>query len=173
RRWVGPARRRVHSFSTALTFARDTPLDREAFLKPIDYLKRELRAPLVKLDSVRIVQRHGNALLLARWFAEADGQLVKTKSGDFFGCPPSLAAEKAVDSPVALFARWLDEPSTEQILRPSIAALTVGTILEFRRDLLEVARDAFLDAATAFEKSWTTLQEQARDVAPEAVASLE
>lgn len=173
RQRVGRAGRRGQSFSTSLTFARDTPLDREAFLKPIDYLKRELRAPLVKLDSVRIVQRHVNALLLARWFAEADGQLVKTKSGDFFGCPPILAAEKAVDSPVALFARWLDEPSTEQILRPSIAALTVGTILEFRRDLLEVARDAFLDAATAFEKSWTTLQEQARDVAPEAVASLE
>src|SRR5690606_20936954 len=99
RQRVGRAGRRGQSFSTSLTFARDTPLDREAFLKPIDYLKRELRAPLVKLDSVRIVQRHVNALLLARWFAEADGQLVKTKSGDFFGCPPILAAEKAVDSP--------------------------------------------------------------------------
>lgn len=74
---------------------------------------------------------------------------------------------------MALFARWLDEPSTEQILRPSTTALTVGTILEFRRDLLEVARDAFLDAAATFAKSWTTLQEQAREVSPEAVASLE
>lgn len=173
RQRVGRAGRRGQSFSTSLTFARNTPLDREAFLKPIEYLKRELRAPLVKLDSVRIVQRHVNALLLARWFAEADGQLVKTKSGDFFGCPATLAGETVADAPVVLFARWLSDPSTEQSLRAPIAALTAGTILERRRDLLEVARTAFSEAGAAFSKSWTSLRDQARDVSPEAVASIE
>lgn len=173
RQRVGRAGRRGQSFSTSLTLARNTPLDREAFRRPVDYLKRELRAPLVKLDSNRIVQRHVNALLLARWFAEADGQLAKTKTGDFFGCPGDLSGAASADAPVTLFGRWLADPTTEQQARVSIDALVSGTILERRRDLLEVTRTAFVEAHDAFSKSWASVRDQARDVSPEAVSSLE
>jgi len=173
RQRVGRAGRRGQSFSTSLTLARNTPLDREAFRRPVDYLKRELRAPLVKLDSNRIVQRHVNAHLLARWFAEADGQLTKTKSGDFFGCPGDLINPASTEAPVILFARWLSDPTTELKTSPSIAALVAGTILERRRDLLEVARNAFVESHDAFSKTWAALRDQARDVPPEAIASLE
>ena len=64
RQRVGRAGRRGQGFSSSLTFARDTPLDREAFRQPSDYLRRGLRAPRVKLDSEPIVQRHVNARLL-------------------------------------------------------------------------------------------------------------
>lgn len=173
RQRVGRAGRRGQSFSTSLTLARNTPLDREAFRKPIDYLKRELRAPLVKLDSTRIVQRHVNALLLAKWFAEADGQLTKTKSGDFFGCPGDLTSAASASSPAVLFTRWLADPTTERQVQTAVGALVSGTILERRRDLLEVTRAAFTEASEAFARSWASLRDQARDVSPEAISSLE
>jgi DEAD/DEAH box helicase domain-containing protein len=173
RQRVGRAGRRGQSFSTSLTLARNTPLDREAFRRPVEYLKRELRAPLVKLDSNRIVQRHVNALLLARWFAEANGQLTKTKSGDFFGCPGDLSSPASAEAPVILFARWLADPTTELQTRTPIGGLVSGTILERRGDLLEVARIAFAEAHDAYSKTWAALRDQARDVSPEAVSSLE
>lgn len=173
RQRVGRAGRRGQSFSTSLTLARDTPLDREAFRKPADYLKRELRAPLVKLDSSRIVQRHVNALLLARWFREADGQLIKTKTGDFFGCPGDITSGQVTDAPAALIGQWLADPSTAQRLSESVEKLVFGTILQRRRDLLDVARAAFSEAYQSFAKSWAALREQAADAAPEAVASIE
>lgn len=82
-------------FASSLTFARDTPLDREAFLSPIIYPLRQLRSPVVRLDSRRIVQRHANAMLLAHWFREEAGELERVKAGDFFGFPQGLTLPPA------------------------------------------------------------------------------
>ena len=50
RQRVGRAGRRGQGFSMAMTLAKDTPLERETFRFPVRYLRRELRAPQVKLD---------------------------------------------------------------------------------------------------------------------------
>ncbi len=111
RQRVGRAGRRGQSFSSSLTYARDTPLDREAFRQPVRYLGMSLRSPQVKLDSERIVQRHCNALLLAEWIKQAAGQLTRMKAGDFYGFPQLLTSEPIEGSPINQFCAWLLEPT--------------------------------------------------------------
>lgn len=161
RQRVGRAGRRRQGFAASLTYTRDTPLDREAFRAPDVYLNRDTRAPRVKLDSRRIVQRHVNALLLARWFAGAGGEVMKTRVGDFFGLPADLDATVLLDSPVATCRAWLTAPSTAQTMKSDVDRLVAGTVLAGDTQLL-VGTDAALAAAfEALKAEWSAMQEQA------------
>jgi ATP-dependent helicase YprA (DUF1998 family) len=173
RQRVGRAGRRGQGFSSSLTFARDTPLDREAFRDPVAYLKRGLRSPQVKLDSARIVQRHVNAMLLARWFRDADGQLAKARSGDFFGFPQGLGLDPDPEPPVAEFRAWLLDPSTGVATKEKVAELVRGTALEGVPGLLTTAADMFGAATEDFGRQWRALREQAHSVAKEARTGIE
>jgi ATP-dependent helicase YprA (DUF1998 family) len=173
RQRVGRAGRRGQSFASSLTYARDTPLDREAFGDPVGYLARALRPPQVKLDSERIVQRHVNALLLSRWFREANAQLAKTKCGDFFGYTPEATQVPVSGAPAEQFGLWLEAPTTEAAVAANIKALVVGTALEGRPGHLAAARSAFAEAAEAFGRAWRALDEQARTLEDTARRSLE
>jgi len=173
RQRVGRAGRRGQSFASSLTFARDTPLDREAFRDPVRYLVRNLRAPRVTLDSRRIVQRHVNALLLARWFREARGELTRVKAGAFFGFPLSLAEEPQAEPPVARLVAWLRDPSTVASTAPPLSWLVLGTALAGDPGLAAAAAEAFERAAAAFGSQWRALREQADLVAAEARAGIE
>lgn len=167
RQRVGRAGRRRQGFAASLTYTRDTALDREAFRAPDAYLARVTRAPQVRLDSRRIVQRHVNALLLARWFATGGGEALKTRVGDFFGCPPVLGAPLAADPPVASCLAWLSAPSTHDALRGDVETLVRGTVLAGDRTLF-AATTAALDAARqAVLADWHALQQQAEGAPPE------
>jgi len=168
RQRVGRAGRRRQGFASSLTLARDTPLDRETFRSPVDYLKRDLRAPQVKLDASRIVQRHVNALLLAQWFAEAKGELLKIKAGTFFGFPDNLKEAVHENSPVADFCGWLEEPSVRSRLAPSLRSLTQGTALEGEELLCDATAELFRDARTGFERQWCALRSESVEVTSEA-----
>lgn len=161
RQRVGRAGRRRQGFASSLTYTRDTPLDREAFRDPQAYLARQTRAPRVKLDSRRIVGRHVNALLLARWFADAGGEAMKTRVGDFFGLPAEIGAARAKDAPVAICRAWLDAPSTHEAMREAVAALVRGTVLAGDRTLFSAARDALTAAQSAVTIEWEAIQQQA------------
>ena len=173
RQRVGRAGRRGQGFSSSLTFARDTPLERETFRDPVEYLLRKLRAPKVKLDSARIVQRHVNALLLARWFREADGQLTKARAGDFFGFPQGLGLEQEANPPALQFAAWLRQPSTAKSTTEALGRLVQGTALDGVPALAEETANLFEHARLDFERQWSALRDQARDLAPEARTSIE
>lgn len=172
RQRVGRAGRRRQGFAASLTYTRDTALDREAFRDPVSYLGRQTRAPRVKLDSRRIVQRHVNALLLARWFASAGGEALKTEVGAFFGLPAALGAAQVEDAPVALCVDWLAAPSTEEQLTGQVTALVAGTVLAGDRSLFSAAREAVLAARGAVLAEWTAIQQQADGLTKEAQASL-
>lgn len=173
RQRVGRAGRRGQGFASSLTFARNTPLEREAFRDPVAYLGRELRAPKVKLDSARIVQRHVNALLLARWFAEAAGELTKARAGDFFGFPQGLGIEPEGNSPVVQFCAWLELPSTLQAMSGALSRLVRGTALEGSSNIqMETAR-MFEAGCADFGRQWQALRDQARDVSDVARKSIE
>lgn len=176
RQRVGRAGRRGQNFSTSLTFARDMPLDREAFRSPSHYLQTEMRAPVVKLDSVRIVQRHVNALLLACWYAEVEGQLTRTKTGDFFGCPSEPTLPRVELSPLNEFVRWLGDPSVQTKLKERVTKLVQGTVLEGNTTLFKTAIEGFEGGAADFITSWDALRSQmadlGRDIAPEVAGSL-
>lgn len=173
RQRVGRAGRRGQSFSSSLTFARSTPLDREAFRNPVGYLNGVLRSPQVKIDSRRIVQRHVNALLLAQWFKQAEGQLARIKAGDFLGFPIDLKAEPEETSPVARFRAWLREPSTAVAMGGPLAVLTRGTALEGSVSLLGTADIMFGDVVQSFGRGWAALRDQAKFIASEAKTSIE
>lgn len=173
RQRVGRAGRRGQAFSTSLTFARDVPLDREAFREPAAYLQKQMRAPMVKLDSVRIVQRHVNAMLLAKWFAVFDGQLIKAKVGDFYGCPPEKGATKNPNAPAQEFVSWLKDPSTRSACDDAVKRLVKGTVLQGRSDLFDITANGFSDAFRAFLTTWEYLRAQRLDATPEAQVSID
>lgn len=173
RQRVGRAGRRGQSFASSLTFARNTPLDREAFLDPVRYLQTGLRSPRVKLDSKRIVQRHANALLLAQWFREAAGELNRVKAGDFFGFPQSLTFDLPEEPPIAQFLAWLEQPSTAAHVRSQVDALTSGTALDAADNILFIAHEMFSSAEQSFGAQWRSLREQSKTLTAEARAGLE
>ncbi len=173
RQRVGRAGRRGQGFASSLTFARNTPLDREAFLDPVAYLGTKLRSPKVQLESRRIVQRHVNALLLARWFREASGELTRVKAGDFLGFSQGLTLDPPMDPPIAQFLTWLAQPSTDSSTTSGIRALTRGTALESNASVLPTAAQMFHSAAVSFGEQWRALREQARTLAPDARTGVE
>ena len=172
RQRVGRAGRRRQGFAASLTYTRDTPLDREAFRDPEVYLARKTRAPQVKLDSRRIVQRHVNALLLARWFASEGGEALKTKTGDFFGCPSAIGAERAEQAPVETCIAWLGAPSTFATWGNEVARLVRGTVLEGDHTVFDAAKAALSEARNVVVTEWQALQQQAQDLAPDAHAGM-
>ena len=173
RQRVGRAGRRGQGFAASLTYTRDTPLDRETFRDPQTYLQRLIRAPRVKLDSRRIVQRHVNALLLARWFAGEGGEAMKTEAGMFFGAPDEVGAEPIAASPAATCLAWLDAPSTITAMAGEIAALTAGTVLAGDRTVHAEAAAALAQAQAAFLREWQALQDQATQVDKAAAAGIQ
>jgi ATP-dependent helicase YprA (DUF1998 family) len=173
RQRVGRAGRRGQGFASSLTFARDTPLDRETFRDPPTYLRREISAPRVKLDSSRIVQRHVNALLLARWFAEAQGELTRARAGTFFGFPKGLGLEPDENPPVSQFIAWLAQPSTAQSVGSAITRLVRGTALEGVTGLLGRTSWMFGQSAEEFGRQWRALRVQASAVAADARRGIE
>lgn len=173
RQRVGRAGRRRQGYAFSLTIARDTPLDRETLRDPLQYLIKKLRAPMVTLDSRPIVQRHANALLLARWLLKDGGQLHRIEAGTFFGYGKDLKREyESEKSPCAQYTYWLRLPSTKSEVGESLKQLTQGTILENDMQILETAALAFDDAAERFGQVWTRLHEQHETVAVEAQSSI-
>jgi ATP-dependent helicase YprA (DUF1998 family) len=173
RQRVGRAGRRRQGYASSLTYTRSTPLDREAFREPLVYLARQTRVPQVRLDSRRIVQRHVNALLLARWFAGAGGEAMKTRVGDFFGCPPALGAQADPNAPIDACLAWLDKPSTQDALCSELAALTRGTALAGNRKMFEATTGALTAARDAVVREWEALQQQAEGAPPEGRKSVQ
>lgn len=173
RQRVGRAGRRGQSFSSSLTFARDTPLDREAFMDPAGYLRSSMRAPQVKLDSQRIVQRHANALLLGEWFRQSHGELMRVRSGQFFGCPEGLTLAAEENPPVDQFGVWLNDPTTAAAIAGRLKALTEGTALRNVDLVLQSCAARFDETWKAFHDQWKNLRDQAAGLTPEAKGSVE
>lgn len=162
RQRVGRAGRRGQPLSLAFTFAKDRPLDREAFRDPSVYLKRTVAAPRVALDSRPIVQRHVNSYLLAQFLTMHSGNALRMHAGDFFGCPEApLAKRQPADSnPVMLFDEWLSRATTAEDHQAAIGRLVRGSVVAGRTDLAEESRAALKSAMTGFMDEWKALQDQ-------------
>ncbi|PAQ12106.1 DEAD/DEAH box helicase [Mesorhizobium temperatum] len=162
RQRVGRAGRRGQPLSLAFTFAKDRPLDREAFRAPASFLKRTIAAPRVALDSRPIVLRHVGAFLLGRFLSLHSGNAMSMKAGDFFGCPESPRSSRPVkaERPVALFFNWLALATTADDSEAALHRLVRGTVLDGRRDLAALTADAMADVEVDFVREWQALQEQ-------------
>ncbi len=161
RQRVGRAGRRRQATALAFTFCRDTPIEREAFRRPDLFLRRAVAAPRVSLDSAPLVQRHVNALLLAAFVRELNGDTTSTKAGAFYGCPSDILAESTSNPPSKAFCAWLAKPSVRSMMGKAIDELIGGSILEGNDSLYENVADAVEKAQSAFRAEWEGLQSQA------------
>lgn len=162
RQRVGRAGRRGQPLSLAFTFAKDRPLDREAFRDPATYLKRAIAAPRVALDSRPIVLRHVGAFLLGRFLEVHSGNAMKMIAGDFFGCPEAPRAARIVraERPVALFLDWLGLATTANDNEAALHRLVRDTVLDGRWDLADLTAEAMVAIESEFVDEWRALQEQ-------------
>lgn len=167
RQRVGRAGRRGQPLSLAFTFAKDRPLDREAFRDPAGFLQRSIAAPRVALDSRPIVQRHVNAFFLSRFLAIHSGNALSMKVGDFFGCPETPRSPRVPknDRPVSLFIDWLSRATTAIEHQDTIHRLARGSVLAARTDLASLCADALLSVENDFFREWEALQMQVPDAA--------
>jgi ATP-dependent helicase YprA (DUF1998 family) len=150
---AGRAGRRAEGTSLVLTFARPRPFDQAAFEEPDRPFNDRIVPPRVQLDSRRIVQRHGNALLLAHFFrhyhaqADAKDPMASLRSvGEFcdkalsavLGGSPELAKLVRDTSVIATeatlseaFVAWLDLPvEARGEASSALEQLIAGTVLE-------------------------------------------
>lgn len=93
---AGRAGRRADGSSIVVTFARNTPYEREVIQRFGDYLGRSLRNPTVSLGRERVIRRHFHAYLLGLFFrsitpdeAKAGAMTVYGRMGEFCGLPRS------------------------------------------------------------------------------------
>lgn len=159
RQRVGRAGRRNQAMSMAFTFCKDRPLDRMAFLEPIRFLARTMRAPRVALDSTIIVQRHVNALLFSAYVHGQQTNALKTQAGPFFGCPSGAGAIEDIDNNgAALFSAFVRLPSTRAALAAQVAALTRGSALDRDAGVFDAAAKGMDGVREAFAAEWRALQ---------------
>lgn len=173
RQRVGRAGRRRQATALAFTYCKDTPIEWEAFRNPVRFLSRTVAAPRVSLDSSPLVQRHVNALLLAAFVREQNGDTTTTKAGAFYGFPADLRTERLPDPPSVAFLQWLARPSTQEMMAKSIRELLRGSVLENDTSYFEEVAAAVEEAESEFRAEWDGLQSQAtgldRDVAKKAI----
>lgn len=77
---AGRAGRRHESRSLAFTICKANPHDQEAFENPAWPFEARIPAPTVALNSTRLVQRHVNSFLLARYLTEIVGTTSREKT---------------------------------------------------------------------------------------------
>lgn len=89
---AGRAGRRADGSSIVVTFARNTPYEREVIQRFGDYLGKSLRNPTVSLERERIARRHFHAYLLGLFFrsitpdgAKSGAMTVYGRMGEFCG----------------------------------------------------------------------------------------
>lgn len=173
RQRVGRAGRRRQATALAFTYCKDTPIEWEAFRTPVRFLSRAVAAPRVSLDSGPLVQRHVNALLLAAFVREQNGDTTTTKAGAFYGFPADLRTERLPEPPSVGFRVWLAKPSTHEAMAKTIRELVRGSVLENDTGLFESVAAAVETAETEFRAEWDGLQSQAagldRDAAKKAI----
>lgn len=67
RQRAGRAGRRSDGSAVVVTYSRDSDYDRQVFLRFGDFLKRELKKPMVFLDRPRVIRRHLHAVLVSEF----------------------------------------------------------------------------------------------------------
>ena len=133
---TGRAGRRGERQAIAFTMCRANPHELSVFENPLWPFIATISAPTIRLDSVSIVQRHVNALLLQRFIqiARRAKQVPdKLKTGHFFGVIKEADGVYRVadsDSLVDRFIGWLSNSDVNELVGDSYRQLVIGSILQ-------------------------------------------
>ncbi|MBI2374949.1 MAG: DEAD/DEAH box helicase [Deltaproteobacteria bacterium] len=142
---AGRAGRRGESRALSMTFCRPAPHDEAVFHRPTWAFEAPIHVPKVSLDSRRIVERHANALTLARFFALEATEGFKMETGAFLA--DSLGADR--------FAEWLASGAhTDAALTRSMARVLDRSVLAGLdpAEVLAGARASILEVARAWRE---------------------
>lgn len=161
---AGRAGRRSETRSLAFTLCRANPHGEAVFRDPRWPFTTPTGVPRVALDSSRIVQRHVNALLLAKFFsANQDLDLTKYECGAFFA---SDSEDRSTGA--AMFDAWVrgDARSDAAILE-GVQKIAHRSILQGHGvpRLLSNAAEAMGEVALAWQKEVDPLLEQLSGIA--------
>lgn len=158
RQRIGRAGRGGQPIALGLTLCKDRPLDRMAFAAPDAFLKREVPAPKVSLESPTIARRHAHALLLSTFLKGENSELHKLTNGVFFslGIDPDPTARPA---PYQRFLTWLDKAADDADLRYRLLDLLQGTPIQVDVEVFERARDAIERVRLGLEAEWDALSD--------------
>ena len=106
---AGRAGRRADSAALIVTYAQRKPHDMAKYSDPRSMVAGEMRAPVVKLDNRRIMERHAFSLIFSDYFKATFSSKLPT-SGEFFSENPSSHSNSILkhleDNNASLFARF-------------------------------------------------------------------
>lgn len=173
---AGRAGRRSDGSSIVVTFARNTPYEREVFQRFGDYLAKSLRNPTVSLERDRIVRRHFHAYLLGLFFrsitpdeARSGAMSVYGRMGEFCGLArskywspkhdpirPSAVASSASMSIADQYLAFLGDLHGTADWHDEVRELVKNTALANAdmQLLVESAATAFQDLRDRWSKSY-------------------
>ncbi|CAB1369121.1 DEAD/DEAH box helicase [Denitratisoma oestradiolicum] len=163
---AGRAGRRRETRSTAVTLCKSNPHDQSVFLNTRWAFDAKLPPPMVSLNSAVIVQRHVNAMILARFLAEllqANPQdMTKLTCGWFFDDQDS--------GPSKRFAHWCEAyiPSSFHDVDLGLKRLVRHSLFE-GQDTDRLVLQSGLEMLSIFEKwqvEWKALLEQEGGLGP-------
>ena len=121
---AGRAGRRGETRALSFTLCKSTPQGEAVFRDPTWPFTTRLSLPRVALQSEPIVQRHLNALALARFLCTHFDQVLGLQIGWFF------EAQEGAPSPADQFATWCETAASEDVwLQAGVAAITRRTLL--------------------------------------------
>ncbi|KMK11833.1 DEAD/DEAH box helicase [Pluralibacter gergoviae] len=147
---AGRAGRSKESRAVSYTLCKGNPHDQQVFASPLWPFETSIPAPMVAMNSARLVQRHVNALLLSDFLCRVIGETDKEKTSLdsmwFFG-------EEEGQSRCENFKVWLERPVLE--IDPALERLVKGTALHgARSDLL---RDNTRGAIDRLQARWQSI----------------
>ncbi len=123
---AGRAGRRGQNRAVSLTMCQSVPHGEAVFEEPMWPFVTPVHVPTVSLDSTRIVHRHLNSFLLARYLHDLGGNALRLACSSFFTAP-----EEGERAHVDRFVSWLAGAAIEdESIEGGIAALLARTPLE-------------------------------------------
>ena len=169
RQRIGRAGRARQPVALGLTICKDRPLDRMAFADPAAFLKKQVPAPKVSLESPTIARRHAHALLLAAFLRTQGDELHKLTNARFFGLGVDRTAET---SPVAAerLVAWVDEAAVDSTILEELGVLLNDTPVKAGHELFETVRQSIEAIQKDLLAEWSALAEESDAHQEEGVA---
>lgn len=147
---AGRAGRSKESRAISYTLCKGNPHDQQVFANPLWPFETMIPAPMVAMNSARLVQRHVNALLLSDFLCNVIGETDKEKTSLdslwFFG-------EDDGQSKCERFKVWLERPVLD--IDTALERLVKGTALHGAR--AEHLRDKTINAITFLQQRWLSV----------------
>jgi len=174
---TGRAGRRGEAQAIALTMCRSNPHELSVFSNPCWPFITNIPAPIVRMDSISIVERHVNALLLQQFINQRRREdpegVDKLKCEVFFRSSDDNAAS-VEPSLIQRFTAWLSNGNVAIDLVDDYQYLVRGTCLEHTKlpNVMRISSDGVQRIASEWLNRYSELTEQISDLQQDASTAM-